>query len=305
MNLKEQEYICAIAKKRSITKASKELHITQSALSLFVQNVEKQMGIQLFERYKKEMIPTYYGELYLEYAGRILREGREYDQKLKSMLENKDGRIRFGINSRRSPYIVPGMLTKMQAMYPNVDIFVKESDTLMLTSMLLGNELDCTYSYAEIHDRAVISELLLEERIGMAIGRKHPKMKYVFYDEERQEYRIDAQYLNHETFLLYENDETRNCFDRWAASEGIQPVIQEYYNVETMLALAEIGYGIPYLNEMYIKNYHKNWKGEKHLKFVLAERQKDEIEVYFSYHERLLENQYGKKFIDIIKHIQI
>lgn len=305
MNLKEQEYIYTIARNRSITKASKELHITQSALSLFVQNVEKQMGIQLFERYKKEMIPTYYGELYLLYADRILREGKEFNQKLQSVIDKKEGRIRFGINSRRSPYIVPGLLVKMKKLYPNVEVIVKESDTISLTSLLLNNELDCIYSYEKISNRNIISELLLGDRIGMAIGKSHPQRKNIFYDKSIKTYWIDSKCLDKETFLLYENDETRICFDNWMTEAGIHASVQEYYNVETMLALAEIGYGIPYLNEMYVKNYNKNWKKESTLEFVLANQQKDKIEVYFSYHIRLLENEYGKEFTDIIKNMQI
>ena len=89
MNLREQEYICTIAKYRSITKAAKELNITQSALSLFVQNVEKRLGTPLFERYRKEVLPTYIGELYLESAQNILVEGEKFNLQLQEYFTNR------------------------------------------------------------------------------------------------------------------------------------------------------------------------------------------------------------------------
>ena len=235
MNLREQEYICTIAKYRSITKAAKELNITQSALSLFVQNVEKKLGAPLFERYKKEVLPTYVGELYLESAKNILAEGEKFDLQLQAYFTKGKGRVRFGINSRRSPLIVPELLIEMRKLYPNVEIIVKESDTLSLVSMLLSNELDCVYTYEKVQDKAIHSSLLLNDRVGLAINSKSPLLKYAVYDKERDGYCMDMKYLKDETFLLYENDETRVEFDRLAAEAGFKPKIQEYYNVEYTL----------------------------------------------------------------------
>lgn len=299
MNLREQEYICTIAKYRSITKAAKELNITQSALSLFVQNVEKRLGTPLFERYRKEVLPTYIGELYLESAQNILVEGEKFNLQLQEYFTKDKGRVRFGINSRRSPLIVPGLLIKMRELYPNVDIIVKESDTLNLVSMLLNNELDCVYTYEKVKDKAIRSSLLLNDRVGLAINNKNPILKYAVYDDDRENYCIDMKYLKDETFLLYENDETRVEFDRLTAEAGFKPKIQEYYNVETMLELVDKGYGVSYMNEAYIPDF-LNKRGRESLRFVLTGQKSDKIEVYFSYHKRMENQSYGRKFIEIL-----
>lgn len=300
VNLREQEYICAIAKYRSVTKAAKELNITQAALSLFVQNLEKRLGVQLFERYKKEMIPTYVGEIYLESARRILLEGERFHIKLQEYFDIGKGRVRFGINSKRSPLVVPQLLVKMRELYPNVDIIVKESDTLKLTSMLLEDELDCIYSYENIRHHAVHSELLSYDRIGLVISSRNPQLQYARYDEERQEYYIDLNCLKDETFLLYENDETRNDFDRLTAEAGFKPKVQEYYNVETMLELAEKNYGILYMNEVYTYNFNRRREKDP-LRFFMAGQHSEKTEVWLSYHERMLEQRYGREFIEIIR----
>jgi len=100
--------------------------------------------------------------------------------------------------------------------------------------------------------------------------------------------------------LLYENDETCREFDRLTMDAGFTPKVQEYYNVETMLELAELGYGILYMNELYAYNHNRTAK-EKPLEFFLTGRQDNRVEVYLSYHKRILEQEYGKMFLDMIR----
>ena len=49
MNLKEQEYVCALAENGTITAAAKELFISQPALSIYINNLEKSLGVRLFD----------------------------------------------------------------------------------------------------------------------------------------------------------------------------------------------------------------------------------------------------------------
>lgn len=302
MNLREQEYICAVAKYKSMTKAARELNMTQAALSLFVKNVENRLGVVLFERYRKEMVPTYAGEMYLKHASRILEEGSQFDKELQEYLVFGKGRIRFGINSKRSPLIVPQLLVKMKEVYPYVEMSVKESDTLQLVSMLQRDELDCIYSYEKAEDHAIHSELLAYDRIGLVISRNNPVLQDAFYDEARQGEYVDLSLLKDEIFLLYENDETSDRFNKMAHDAGFVPKIQEYYNVETMLKLAEMGYGIMYMNEMYV--YHFRKRKEDSLRFLLTGKKNDGAQVWLSYHERLLEKDYGRAFLELIRRFE-
>ena len=96
MNLKEQEYVCALAENGTITAAAKELFISQPALSIYINNLEKSLGVRLFERVGKQFILTYAGEQYVEKAKLILQLSHELDEKLKDITGNYSGRIRIG-----------------------------------------------------------------------------------------------------------------------------------------------------------------------------------------------------------------
>ena len=300
MNLREQEYICAIARNRSITRAARELNITQAALSIYIQNLEKKLGVTLFDRYKRDITPTEIGRLYIESAQRILAEGAFFDERLKDYLENGRGHIRFGINSRRSPMIVPELLMRMRGLYPNVEITVRESDTLSLTGLISSHELDCTCSYQDLSGFGLISEKIGEDRLGLILRSDLPVCSKISEDPEDGQGRLDIRDLEDETFLIYENDETRNAFDRMQQQAGLRLRVEEYYNVETMLALADRGYGILYMNDVYMHHWRQD-KKDSRLRFVSVKGQEETISVYLSYHEHLVVSEYGRDFMKMVR----
>lgn len=58
MNLKEQEYVCVLAECGNITKAAEKLYISQPALSIYISNLEKTLGVKLFDRSGKRFTLT-------------------------------------------------------------------------------------------------------------------------------------------------------------------------------------------------------------------------------------------------------
>ena len=58
MDLREQEYVVALAKHQSITRAAEELYISQPTLSIFLNRLEERMGVPLFDRVGKRLVPT-------------------------------------------------------------------------------------------------------------------------------------------------------------------------------------------------------------------------------------------------------
>ena len=68
MHLKEAEYVLAIERHRTIYRAAEELGITQPSLSRFLQGLEQELGVKLFERSGKRLVLTYAGKQYIQLA---------------------------------------------------------------------------------------------------------------------------------------------------------------------------------------------------------------------------------------------
>ena len=73
MDLRQIQYIVAIAEENNITRAAEKLYITQSALNQQLLKLEKELGVQLFHRSRTDWHPTEAGEIYLKAAREMLR----------------------------------------------------------------------------------------------------------------------------------------------------------------------------------------------------------------------------------------
>ena len=91
MDLKEQKYVCTLAECKSLTRASERLYISQPALSLYINNVEKNLGAPLFERNGRKFELTWLGKQYVEKASQMLNVN------LDEMNEEMDRYLREGI----------------------------------------------------------------------------------------------------------------------------------------------------------------------------------------------------------------
>lgn len=81
MNLKEQQYVCTLARCQSLSRAAEELFISPSALSVYISNMEKYLGVRLFERTGrgKAFVLTSIGEEYVVRAEKMLELKAEFD----------------------------------------------------------------------------------------------------------------------------------------------------------------------------------------------------------------------------------
>ena len=99
MELKELEYIVAVAEERSISKAADRLYLAQSSLSQFVSRYEAELGVKLFKRTSGGVRPTTAGELFLRNARQMLLQYHQVRQQLTDMDAPMEGRIHFGIST--------------------------------------------------------------------------------------------------------------------------------------------------------------------------------------------------------------
>lgn len=257
MNLKEQLYVVTIAECRSITKAAEKLHVSQPALSAFIGNIENTIGLKLFDRFSREVIPTYYGELYIQTAKRMLLLQSEFDEILSDLKADHKGRFRIGMQRRRSPLIMPSLYREFNRIYPNVELFFVEDVIELLEEMLSENELDLilcnkihemkTFEYVRITGEHLLLATSSEHRlIGNAI-----RLLDSPYDW------IDLQLFEGETFILQRPGQTqRNLSDAQMKKMKVAPGhIIEVQNIETSTRMSALGIGVSFALETYAKHF--------------------------------------------------
>ena len=104
MDLREQKYVCTLAELGNLTRAAERLYISQPALSIYITNLEKNLGTPLFDRSGKKFTLTYAGEQYVKRAEKMLELEREFNEEIEkspgrrqggSVLESPSGEAAF------------------------------------------------------------------------------------------------------------------------------------------------------------------------------------------------------------------
>ena len=142
MELRQFTYVDMVAKCGSFTKAAAKLFISQPALSNYINKVEEELGMKLFDRSSTPLLLTYGGEQYLKRAKKILTQIDDMDRELRDITHHMQGRLRLGFPSERIIYMLPLILAPFKKRYPGIQVQVVSGPGNRLTEMLRGGDVD-------------------------------------------------------------------------------------------------------------------------------------------------------------------
>ena len=298
MNLKEQEYVCALAENGTITAAAKELYISQPALSIYINNLEKALGVRLFERVGKQFILTYAGEQYVEKAKTILRLSHELDEKLKDITGNYSGRIRIGVQMRRATGFLPPIIAAYEKEFPGVEVIIyegnmnelKESIQNFKSDLLLCNRVDLPL-YMESF--AVFKECLL-----IAVPKDHPINEKAVQEEGKALPSLDLFWLNGENLILAKQGQTiRRDADRFLNENGVRPgKVREIRSIETAMQMVGEGLGIGFNRESYAMYMKK----QENVRYYFMRNIDSTIDFVLAYRKEMPVTGYMQRMIDML-----
>lgn len=142
ITLRQLEFALAVAKHRHFKRAAEECNISQSALSLGIAELEKQLDTQIFERNNKHVLVTPIGEALLERASSIFLEINE----LTTLAHNHQKPLAYpmtiGIIPTVAPFLLPKVLPTLGQSYPNFHIQVVENKTERLLEKVRYGHID-------------------------------------------------------------------------------------------------------------------------------------------------------------------
>jgi len=127
MELKHLRLVSAIARHGGLTAAMDELHLSQPALSQRLTSLEKELGVALFSRVGRRMVPTAAGELALETAREVLDKTRHLEAKLKA-ISRGERVLRLGVQCYTALHWLPGIMAAFGRKHPRTRlVFVSEA----------------------------------------------------------------------------------------------------------------------------------------------------------------------------------
>lgn len=259
MNLKEQLYVCTLARCQTISRAAEELYISPSALSVYISNLEKYLGLQLFLRTGRSFVLTSIGEEYVVRAERMLAMKDEFDGLVENALRKGHPPIRIGIQQRRAISVVPTALKRFMAEYPDVEVMFRDGNQNELEAMFREGSVDFMVSILRDELPDAFYQEIARERVLVALPKQHPANAFA-YEKPGDAYKhLDMKHLDRETFILPSHAQSmRNTATRIFEQAGIRPKrIIEICHFDIIMSMVEQGLGIGFNRLGYVKDMQR------------------------------------------------
>lgn len=228
MDLRQIENIVAIEQEQSISKAAERLFLTQSALNQQLLRLEKELGIQLFERKKHAMIPTFAGKVYLATAHRMIDMKKETYKIIHDISNETSGEISVAYSPERGSLLFSHIYPTFRRRYPNVTFSIHEAHVKKMETMLLQKEvtLAClTYSQGSKH-AAIEYVDTKKELMVLGLPASHP-LAHLAGERSWETFpSIDLALLRDEAFaLVAKTTRLRTMIDESFRAAGFLPKV--------------------------------------------------------------------------------
>ena len=132
----------SVATLLSFTKAANELFISQPAISKHIQELEKEYGVQLFDRIGNRIQLTRAGQLMLDHACKIIDAYQNLDFDMKKLTEKSGGELRIGASTTISQYVLPELIAEFRKLYPDIRLTLLSGNSHEIEDALAAGRID-------------------------------------------------------------------------------------------------------------------------------------------------------------------
>ena len=173
MNLRDLEYLVALADTCHFGHAAERCCVSQPTLSGQLRKLEEELGVILFERTKRSVEITPPGEAIVVHARRVLEQADALRQVAQSHQDPLAGPLRMGAIPTLSPYLMPLVLKPLNKCYPQIRLVLSEEFTDTLLNRLGKHEIDAALLATPVEDPNLESFPLFDEPFWLVHPRGH------------------------------------------------------------------------------------------------------------------------------------
>lgn len=136
--------VATIADEGTLVRTAASLHVTQPVVTRGLREVEKVLGVPLFERLPRGVTPTEYGRSFIERARSVLAELRTAGEEVRLLQSGQLGAVTVGTHLAGSNLLLPRAVAALKTQHPRLTVVVREGTPDMLQQMLLAGDIDLT-----------------------------------------------------------------------------------------------------------------------------------------------------------------
>ncbi|BBY19870.1 LysR family transcriptional regulator [Mycobacterium stomatepiae] len=129
MELRQLEYFVAVAAELNFSRAAQRIHVVQSALSASVARLEKELGVELFDRSKRQIVLTPPGEVFLQHARDVIHTAQRAQASVADYRDQLTGTVTLGTLMSWGGLNLAAVLEEFRRLHPLVSVQLRQSLT--------------------------------------------------------------------------------------------------------------------------------------------------------------------------------
>ncbi|MBM7570402.1 LysR family transcriptional regulator [Aquibacillus albus] len=235
-----------VAEKKNFTRAAETLHLTQAAVTLAIQKLEKQYQVKLFDRTNKFVHLTRAGEILYHHGKEILFQYERVERLIDDLSNSASGEIRIGSSYTFGEYILPKLIAQFGQYYPKITPDISIRNTSRVISQLLRGQLDLAIIEGEVEHADVMIKPFAKDEMVVIVSAYHPL-------STKNEVTLDD--LANETWIIREGGSgTRQRIDQFFKEEGFSPIkTRDFGSSQIIKESVEAGLGVSIVSTVIIQ----------------------------------------------------
>lgn len=250
--LQQLRILKAVATEQNFTKAAELLYLSQPSLSKQIKKLEKNLDILLFDRESNRISLTESGQIFLQYAERILALCEESCRALIDLKNGERGHLIVGASQTIGTYLLPQVLALFAQNYPQIDLKVQVNSTRIIAKNIINRKIDIAVVGGDIPTqlkRHLFVEDFVEDEFSLIIPKSHP------FSSKKKITKDDLYNLNFIT--LNSNSTIRKFIDNILSQNQIEvnqlKIIMQLNSIEGIKTAVSLGLGAAFVSSSAIK----------------------------------------------------
>ena len=248
ITFKQLEIFIAIAKHENMSLAAEAIYLTQSACSMALSTLEKQLGVKLFDRTGKRLILNERGRVLYPEAINLIARANELEHLMMDTHKNPVGHLIVGASSTIGNYVLPKMISRFSKNFPQVKISLRVNNTEQIIKEALNFEIDIGFIEGNCYALDLNVEKWRKDELVVIAAPNDPLNK---------KKKLSLEDLKNAKWILREKGSgTREQFEN-AINANILPFM-EFSHTEAIKQAVMTGIGIGCVSELTAIELLKN-----------------------------------------------
>jgi DNA-binding transcriptional LysR family regulator len=235
-----------VAQSMSFSEAATQLHLTQPTISHHIKMLERDLGVELFERSGSGLRLTEAGDLLLPRARKLMREVFEIQQLMQSLEDKIVGQLRIACSTTTGKYILPQFAARFHDLHPGVNISILRCTSPLVVPQLLKEEADLgVVSYDACGDGMECQEFF-NDHIVLIVPANHPWASRQYIDP--------SELLEMPVIIREPTSGTRHALlaelGRHSITLDDMNICLEVGNSEAIVKAVEAGFGVSFVSRL-------------------------------------------------------